>query len=351
MCKKEHWKFVYLTGDAPLEHRTNAISMFREKDDVRILIAGLRCGGLDLNLAFANHCISLDLWWNHAVEQQAFGRIFRLGQLKETYMTRIAVRDTIDMRFLTVQLHKLKCIDNAMVERKKLVYLELVRLFGCLRTDEDQNIIQVGPDYENDDSQETPHNGGDIFGGRPIGGNSTYAGHDWYFGDRAELKSDTQNIASGSGTSSAPGSPSASTSTLASEPRPEGAVDHNKGPLLASDPASASSFSSAVNPGSAPASIWGPLSASAPVSTSASSAGIGMETSSTSMPNADSGFESDPIKTEDYPSDISIYLSYGEGMSVPPVYILNLMRYKGASGHLLDPAGGSGSQEDPMEID
>lgn len=36
--------------------------MFRDNDDVKILISGLKCGGLGLNFPWANRCISLDLW-------------------------------------------------------------------------------------------------------------------------------------------------------------------------------------------------------------------------------------------------------------------------------------------------
>jgi hypothetical protein len=65
-----------------------------------------------LNFPWANRCISLDLWWNHAVEQQAFGRIFRIGQEKDTYMTRIVVKNSVDMRLLSMQLHKLQNLEK-----------------------------------------------------------------------------------------------------------------------------------------------------------------------------------------------------------------------------------------------
>lgn len=65
-----------------------------------------------LNFPWANRCISLDLWWNHAVEQQAFGRIFRIGQKKETHMTRIVVRNSVDMRMLNMQLSKLQNLEK-----------------------------------------------------------------------------------------------------------------------------------------------------------------------------------------------------------------------------------------------
>ncbi|KAH7309256.1 SNF2 family N-terminal domain-containing protein [Rhexocercosporidium sp. MPI-PUGE-AT-0058] len=173
ICNGEGWGFLYLTGDSSLEHRDRAIKRFRDDDDVKILIAGLKCGGLGLNFPWANRCISLDLWWNHAVEQQAFGRIFRIKQEKETYMTRIVVRNTVDMRMLSMQLHKLQNLQKAMSdentkERSSLSLKQLANLFGFLRTDGDGEILSVEPDYESEDDSREGGNGGSS-GGRDVG--------------------------------------------------------------------------------------------------------------------------------------------------------------------------------------
>ena len=136
--------------------------MFRRDPKVKILIAGLKCGGLGLNFPWANRCISLDLWWNHAIEQQAFGRIFRIGQKKETYMTRIVVRNTVDMRLLSMQMYKLRACERAMQDGDKkdnppLNFKDLASLFGFLHTDEDGEIIEVVADY--DDEPQIQDNG------------------------------------------------------------------------------------------------------------------------------------------------------------------------------------------------
>jgi hypothetical protein len=164
ICELEKWGFLYLTGDASLDHRNRVVKKFRKDGDIRVLIAGLKCGGIGLNLYWANRCISLDLWWNHAVEQQAFGRIFRIGQAKETYMTRVVVRNTVDMRLLAIQMNKLKMCERAMQDGEKkdkpaLDLEDLARLFGFLEKDENGKIIGVVPDYDdnitgNDDSAE-----------------------------------------------------------------------------------------------------------------------------------------------------------------------------------------------------
>jgi SNF2 family DNA or RNA helicase len=46
ICASEGWGFLYLTGDLSLDNRTKAIRKFREDPEIKILIAGLKCGGL-----------------------------------------------------------------------------------------------------------------------------------------------------------------------------------------------------------------------------------------------------------------------------------------------------------------
>jgi SNF2 family DNA or RNA helicase len=62
----------------------------------------------------ASRVIMVDPWWNDATEQQAFCRIFRIGQKEETYMSRLCVRNTVDDRLLAMQERKTKEINVAM---------------------------------------------------------------------------------------------------------------------------------------------------------------------------------------------------------------------------------------------
>lgn len=69
-------------------------------------------------------------------------------------MTRIVVKQSVDMRLLSMQGHKLKAISQAIRDddktndRPNLSLKQLANLFGFLRTDEDDNIISVEPDYD-----------------------------------------------------------------------------------------------------------------------------------------------------------------------------------------------------------
>lgn len=89
--------------------------------------------GVGLNLTEANLVVSIDMWWNAAVEHQAFDRVHRLGQRKEVFVKRLMVKQTVEERILALQEAKLKIVDAAMGEGlgkvKNLTMKELMGLF------------------------------------------------------------------------------------------------------------------------------------------------------------------------------------------------------------------------------
>lgn len=78
----------------------------------------MKCGGQSFNLQMANRVIIVDEWWNKAVEEQAFKRVFRPGQLKETYLVRIMANDTIDERIILLQNAKEAIIKAALQDNE-----------------------------------------------------------------------------------------------------------------------------------------------------------------------------------------------------------------------------------------
>lgn len=46
ICDAEKWGYLYYSGDASTKHRDIAVKRFRDDKDARILISGLKCGGL-----------------------------------------------------------------------------------------------------------------------------------------------------------------------------------------------------------------------------------------------------------------------------------------------------------------
>jgi SNF2 family DNA or RNA helicase len=72
-----------------------------------------------LNLTMASKVIMIDPWWNSASEQQAFCRVFRIGQVEETFMSRLCVRNTVDERLIEMQEKKQQEIASVMEDDGK----------------------------------------------------------------------------------------------------------------------------------------------------------------------------------------------------------------------------------------
>ncbi|KAB2573725.1 SNF2-related protein [Lasiodiplodia theobromae] len=138
ICQMEEWNFLEYTGKMSIAARDKALDSFKN-GNASILLASLKCGGLGLNLTAAKHVISIDPWWNSAIEQQAFCRVFRIGQTEETSMTRFAVANSIDEKLIAMQDKKQKEIDRVMgdsgPQRENLSVSEMMRLFGPVRED------------------------------------------------------------------------------------------------------------------------------------------------------------------------------------------------------------------------
>jgi SNF2 family DNA or RNA helicase len=67
----------------------------------------------------ASKVIMIDPWWNSASEQQAFCRVFRIGQLEKTFMSRLCVKNTVDERLIEMQERKQNEIASVMEDDGK----------------------------------------------------------------------------------------------------------------------------------------------------------------------------------------------------------------------------------------
>ncbi|KAK1621584.1 P-loop containing nucleoside triphosphate hydrolase protein [Colletotrichum phormii] len=150
MLEAENIPFVYLTGKQTKDQRVRAVKGFQENEDVKVLVASMRAGGQALNLTRANRVILMELWWNHAQEQQACARVFRYGQIKETHFARFIVQTPIEDRILRMQADKIIEIDRALQDDghviKGLSMHEILQLLGRYRVKDNRAVIE--PDYE-----------------------------------------------------------------------------------------------------------------------------------------------------------------------------------------------------------
>jgi len=94
---EQGYKTGTVTGEESLEARVRALAAFQEGSST-VLLLSLRTGAVGLNLTAASHVILLEPALNAALEEQAIGRVHRLGQNKRTTVTRLVVRDSVEER-------------------------------------------------------------------------------------------------------------------------------------------------------------------------------------------------------------------------------------------------------------
>ena len=141
LCQKKEWKYCTYHGKMSHQTRDQVINDFTEDAEMKIMIASLKCGGVGLNLTMASKVICIDLWYNNCVEQQAFCRVFRIGQGSETFITRFVVNKSADEKLIEMQLKKNALIAQAMDDRtvlSKLTTTDILRLFGEVKLDKDK---------------------------------------------------------------------------------------------------------------------------------------------------------------------------------------------------------------------
>jgi len=80
----------------------------------------------------------VDVWWNEAIDRQAFGRIFRIGQEEKTSLTRLFATNTIDDKIHKMQKDKKAKIYEVLEHGRssKGAVLDLLSLFGNVKEDE-----------------------------------------------------------------------------------------------------------------------------------------------------------------------------------------------------------------------
>lgn len=104
-------------------HREDALEKIRTSTKTRVILISFKAGSTGkpgtssmkvyhtqsvhiqgLNLTCCNNVILVDLWWNPALEDQAFDRAHRLGQTRNVNIHKLSVPDTVEERILEVRL-------------------------------------------------------------------------------------------------------------------------------------------------------------------------------------------------------------------------------------------------------
>ncbi|KAG9498634.1 hypothetical protein J7337_009444 [Fusarium musae] len=133
--------FLYYNRMANQKQKARALDEFTNNTDIKILVSSMKCGGQSLNLQMANRVIILDEWWNKAAEEQAFKRVYRTGQLKQTHLVRIMAKDSIDERIIMLQDAKEEVIRAALQDGEMQPHFSNYRHLQMLFSGKDKETL------------------------------------------------------------------------------------------------------------------------------------------------------------------------------------------------------------------
>ena len=112
--EEEGFGYCRLDGKMTAKNRNKSINQINTDSACWIMLISLKAGGVGLNLVAANHVFMMDIWWNPAVEDQAFDRVHRIGQTKNVNIHRIVIGDSVEQRVLKLQAEKRRIADEAL---------------------------------------------------------------------------------------------------------------------------------------------------------------------------------------------------------------------------------------------
>ena len=163
ICSRNGWDSTVFHGSMSPKARSNALSQYQHNAHKQILLCSLKLGGVGLNLTAACRVIIYDIWWNSAVEQQAFCRVYRVGQTQETELVRFKIDGTIDDRLLKKQKEKEEEVKKCIKPEKggvmqMLSTSELAQLVSGFN-DSDNVDDNVNDDYGDSDDDDDHENG------------------------------------------------------------------------------------------------------------------------------------------------------------------------------------------------
>lgn len=158
ICRKKGWNYHEYTGKISVDIRNRNLKDWKDPArDNKVLLMSLRAGGLGLNLVEANHVIICDPWWNEPAEDQAFSRVYRIGQTKDCVVRRFVIADAVDTQ-LMLHLQKLKAQECDRVidgrPNSELTIPDLLKLFGPTRRDPETGELLIEEGEDDDGTNE-----------------------------------------------------------------------------------------------------------------------------------------------------------------------------------------------------
>lgn len=94
------YQYRTLTGGMTRSQRTKALSDFQKDPPTTVFLLSTRAGAVGINLTQANHIFLMEPSFNEALEKQAIGRVYRMGQTRKVSVTRYIIAQSIEENML-----------------------------------------------------------------------------------------------------------------------------------------------------------------------------------------------------------------------------------------------------------
>ncbi|KAF2848795.1 hypothetical protein T440DRAFT_556368 [Plenodomus tracheiphilus IPT5] len=103
--------FYRIHGSLPAAKRSQVLNDFEHSTNIKTLLITLGTGAVGLNkLKVANHVHIIEPQWNPSVENQAIGRVLRLGQRQSVKIIRYIMKGSVEEAVQSRQLRKLQLV-------------------------------------------------------------------------------------------------------------------------------------------------------------------------------------------------------------------------------------------------
>jgi superfamily II DNA/RNA helicase len=99
---REGFGHRHISGSMPLKQRAKAIQAFQGDPPTTVFLLSMRSGAVGINLTAASHVFLLEPALNPALEDQAVGRAWRMGQRREVKVVRFYVKGSVEEQIMEV---------------------------------------------------------------------------------------------------------------------------------------------------------------------------------------------------------------------------------------------------------
>lgn len=103
---KHGFQYRTLEGNMSMKKRADALREFQNDPPTTIFLLSMRAGAAGINLTEANRVFLMEPAMNPALEAQAVGRVYRLGQRKPVTVVRMRMKDSFETRLAKVLKRK-----------------------------------------------------------------------------------------------------------------------------------------------------------------------------------------------------------------------------------------------------